>query len=284
MEPLIEYRLELAGYRTRALELEGDGPPLVLLHGFADSADTWRLMLDHLARRGRRALAVDLPGFGNASRLAAGSMLDQLDRFTKAAIEHVAPEGGALVCGNSLGGCLAMRAAEDDGAGVAGIIPIAPAGLDMARWFVLVERDPVVRTLLAAPMPVPGFIVRRGVGEVYRRLAFARPGDIDGRVASTFASHFDSRARVAEILALGRRLLPELRDPFRLERIGCPVLLVWGAQDLLVFRTGGQRVTEAVANARIAVIDACGHCPQIEAVERLIALLADFAAEPTAAG
>lgn len=284
MEPLIEYRLELAGYRTRALELEGDGPPLVLLHGFADSADTWRLMLDHLARRGRRALAVDLPGFGDASRLAAGPMLDQLDRFAKAAIEHVAPEGGALVCGNSLGGCLAMRAAEDDEAGVAGVIPIAPAGLDMARWFVLVERDPVVRTLLAAPVPMPGFVVRRGVGEVYRRLAFARPGDIDGRVVSTFASHFGSRGRVADILALGRRLLPELRDPFRLERIGCPVLLVWGAQDLLVFRTGGQRVTEAVADARIAVIDACGHCPQIEAVERLGTLLCDFAVEPAAAG
>jgi hypothetical protein len=37
-EPLVEHRLELAGFETRALELEGGGPPLVLLHGFADSA------------------------------------------------------------------------------------------------------------------------------------------------------------------------------------------------------------------------------------------------------
>ncbi|MCW2990833.1 MAG: alpha/beta hydrolase fold protein, partial [Solirubrobacterales bacterium] len=64
MQPLIEYRLDLAGHATRALELEGDGPPMLLLHGFADSADTWRRTLDRLARRGRRALAVDLPGFG----------------------------------------------------------------------------------------------------------------------------------------------------------------------------------------------------------------------------
>jgi pimeloyl-ACP methyl ester carboxylesterase len=36
-QPLVEHRLELAGFETRALELEGDGPPLALLHGFADS-------------------------------------------------------------------------------------------------------------------------------------------------------------------------------------------------------------------------------------------------------
>ncbi|MBA3326947.1 MAG: alpha/beta hydrolase, partial [Solirubrobacterales bacterium] len=59
MQPLFEHRLEIAGFRTHALELEGDGPPLLLLHGFADSADTWRLALDRLGRRDRRALALD---------------------------------------------------------------------------------------------------------------------------------------------------------------------------------------------------------------------------------
>ncbi len=284
MEPLIEYRLELAGFGTRALELEGEGPPLLLLHGWADSADTWRLVLDYLARRDRRALAVDLPGFGEASRLEPGPILPQLDRFARAAVDHIAPEGGAMVCGNSLGGCVAMRLAEHGDDALAGIVPIAPAGLDMARWFVVVERDPVVRRLLAAPVPLPGFLVRRSVGEIYRRLAFARPRGVDPRVVSTFASHLGDRSRVADRLALGRRLLPELRDPFRLERIGCPVLLVWGAQDLMVFRTGAEWVTAVVADARVEVIDDCGHCPQIEAVERLGELLVDFAEAPAAVG
>jgi pimeloyl-ACP methyl ester carboxylesterase len=62
IQPLFEHRMEFAGYGTRVLELEGSGPPVLMFHGYADSADTWRLTLAQLARRGQRAVAVDLPG------------------------------------------------------------------------------------------------------------------------------------------------------------------------------------------------------------------------------
>ena len=274
MQPLVEHRLTLAGFDTRALELEGDGPPLVLLHGWADSADTWRLVLDRLARAGRRALALDMPGFGEAGPLGAGPVLPQLDSFLEAALEQAAPEGGAIVAGNSLGGCAALRAAQRPELELAGVVPVAPAGLDMARWFVLVERDPVVRVLLASPLPVPGPVMRRAVSEVYKRLAFCHPSRIDPRVASTFASHMGSKAAAARVLGIGRRLLPELRDPYELERISCPVLLVWGRQDLMVFQTGAERVLDAAPEGRLELIEDCGHCPQLEAPERFTELLA----------
>jgi pimeloyl-ACP methyl ester carboxylesterase len=276
VQPLFEHRLTLAGYESRALELEGRGPPLVLLHGWADSADTWRLVLDRLARVERRAIALDLPGFGEASALKETAVLPQLDEFVHAAVELVAPNGGAIVAGNSLGGCMALRAAEQAELDLAGVVPVAPAGLDMARWFVLVERDPVVRAVLASPLPLPGFVMRRAVGEVYRRLAFCRPGTIDPAVVSTFSSHLDGKAAAGRALATGRRLLPELRDPFELERISCPVLLVWGRQDLMVFQTGAERVLAASPDARLEVIEDCGHCPQLEAPERFTNLLLDF--------
>lgn len=276
MEPLIEHRLTLSGYDTRALELEGEGPPLLLLHGWADSADTWRVTLDRLARRGRRALALDLPGFGAATPLRREPVLPQLDRFVRAALEEVAPGGGAVVCGNSLGGCLSLRLAEDGELDLAGVVPVAPAGLEMARWFALVERDLVVRGLLASPLPLPGLAVRRAVGEVYRRLAFAHPRRVDPRVIATFAGHLSDRRSVAERLAVGRRLLPELRAPFELERIGCPVMLVWGARDLMVYRTGAQRVLDAAPESELVVVEDCGHCPQIEAPERFAELLLAF--------
>lgn len=270
VQPLFEHRITLAGYESRALELEGDGPPLLLLHGWADSADTWRLVLDRLGRAGRRALALDMPGFGTADPLRDGPVLAQLDAFVDAALGELGEP--AVIVGNSLGGCAALRAAERGEP--AGVVPVAPAGLDMAAWFALVERDPVVRSLLASPVPVPGPVVGRTVGEVYRRLAFKRA--IDPLVVSTFAGHLASKAAAARVLATGRRLLPELRDPFRLDSIRCPVLLVWGRDDRMVFQTGAERVLDAVAGARLEVIEDCGHCPQLECPERLLELVLDF--------
>jgi pimeloyl-ACP methyl ester carboxylesterase len=54
------------------------------------------------------------------------------------------------------------------------------------------------------------------------------------------------------------------------------VLLVWGRQDLLVFQTGAERVLDAVPDSALEVIEDCGHCPQVEAPERLVELLIDF--------
>lgn len=277
MQPLFEHRLELAGFETRALELEGDGPALVLLHGYADSADTWRLLLDKLGRQDRRAVALDMPGFGTCDELDESEpILAQLDRFAAGAVEHFAPAGGAVVCGNSLGGTVALRLAQREELKLAGVVPVAPAGLDMARWFAVIEREPVLRALLATPVPIPPPVLHRVVAEVYKRLVCHRPGQLDPRIAATFASHFTDRAVTARMMATARRLIPELRDPFQLERIACPVLLVWGRQDLMVFQTGAQRVTEAVAPSKLETIEDCGHCPQLEAPDELAELLLEF--------
>ena len=284
MQPLFEHRLTLAGYETRALELEGGGPPLLLLHGYSDSADTWRLLLDRLGRAGRRAVALDLPGFGTCDPLDDDeAILPQLERFAAAAVEWLAPDGAAIVCGNSLGGCLALLLAEREELGLAGVVPVAPAGLDMARWFALIEREPVLRAILAAPVPIPTPILHRVVGQVYKRLAFHRPGAIEPLITSTFAAHFADRATTARLMATGRRLIGELRDPFNLEAIACPVLLVWGRQDVMVFQTGAERVLDVVPESALVTIEDCGHCPQLEAPDRLGGLLLDFPAAHAAA-
>jgi pimeloyl-ACP methyl ester carboxylesterase len=279
MEPLFEHRLTLAGYETRALELEGSGPPLLLLHGFADSADTWRHLLATLGRSGRRALAVDLPGFGTADPLTRDPILSQLDAFADALLRHALAETGAreaLVVGNSLGGSVGLRLAERERERLGGLVAVAPAGLAMSRWVTIVERDPVLRTLLALPFPVPRPVVREALGLTYGRFAFAHPGRIDRRVLDLFCSHHPDRAAVARVVSLAHRIVAELHDPFDLERVACPLVLVWGEKDRLVFPAGAERVLEAVAGSRLEVIDDCGHCPQIECPERLADLVLAF--------
>ncbi|MBB4661204.1 alpha/beta fold hydrolase [Conexibacter arvalis] len=296
MEPLFEHRMEFAGTETRVLELEGRGDPVVLFHGWSDSADTWRHLLALMAREERRAIAVDLPGFGTAAPAADGPLLPQLDAFVEAVVRYAVadiraprrgPAGGsrarrgggrATVVGNSLGGCLALRLAERAGgrrsrAQVARVVAIAPAGLDMAGWFKVVEHDPVVRSLLALPLPLPRRAVQEVVARVYGALAFAHPEAIEPGVARAYARHHPDRAAVARLLASGRRLLPELREPFELGAIDCPLLLIWGDRDRMVYASGAERVLAAVPQARLELIEECGHCPQVERPELVAELI-----------
>ena len=279
MEPLFEHRLRLAGYETRVLELEGSGPPLLLLHGFADSADTWRHLLHTLGRAGRRALAVDLPGFGTADRLTGEAILPQLDAFADELLDYALDDARArhaVLVGNSLGGCVGLRMAERAGDRLAGVVGVAPAGLDMSRWVTLVERDPILRTLLTMPLPVPPPLLREVLGRVYGQFAFAHAGRIDRRVYDHFCSHHPNRAHIARLLKLGHRVAAELHDPFALDEVGCPVLLVWGEKDRLVFPTGAGRVLDTVPGSRLVMIDDCGHCPQIERPDLVADLVLSF--------
>jgi len=247
----------------------------VLLHGFADSADPWRLVLDGLARAGRRAVAFDLPGFATAARLRPGAVLPQLDAFAAAAAAYAGDD--VVLAGNSLGGCMALRAVQDPSLPLRGVVPVSPAGFDHPAWFRIIESFPLVRALLAAPLPEQ--VVRTAVGEAYRQLAFARPRAAPAAVVRSFSSHHRRRADAARFLEVGRRLLPELQGCFELERIEAPVLLVWGDRDRMVTHRGSRHLVEALGNRddfAYELYQGCGHCPQVEMPERLTASLTAF--------
>jgi pimeloyl-ACP methyl ester carboxylesterase len=287
MQPLFEHRLELAGYGTRALELEGEGDPLLLLHGYADSADTWRRTLDRLGRADRRAIAIDLPGFGSADRLRRDAgVVEQLEAFAADAVRHLHAEHGrpVHVAGNSLGGLTALRLAMRDDLPLAGVVPVAPAGFDHPRWFSVIDTQPVIRFLLAAPVPLPEPLLRSMVGGVFRQLAFARPRAMSGDVVDAFTAHHRTQRDVRRYLATGRTLRPEIDGgrAVELDRIGVPVTLVWGDRDRMVPHTGSRHLVEALPGMRYELLEGIGHCPQIEAPDRFVEILLE-ATTPLAA-
>ena len=273
MDALFEHRIDVAGHYTRALESPGEGPGIVLLHGWGDSADVWRALLEELSLRERRAIAVDLPGFGRATSLKPGAVLPQLDAFAAELVRGWSDGEPVVVAGSSLGGCLALRLAERVPERVERVVALAPAGLDMARWLALIEHDHVLRLLVQAPVPFPPRVIQTAIGRVYRSLAFADPERIEPGIVRNYVRHHPDRAALARMLASGRRMLPELHDPFDFSKIGCKVLLVWGDGDRLVFHRGAQRLLAAVEDSRLELIERCGHAPQLEHPDRVVELL-----------
>jgi pimeloyl-ACP methyl ester carboxylesterase len=183
-----------------------------------------------------------------------------------------------VIAGASLGGCLALRLAEHPGElKLAGVVPVAPDGLELPSWFDPIEEDPIVRRLLSIPVAVPGELVRRGQARAYRQLAFGHPRETQRAVVDAFSRDSETRADVAALLESGRALAPELSAaPFDLVGIRCPVLLVWGAHDRMLPHSDARMALDALPTTQVELIEGCGGHPQLEATDRLLELLLPF--------
>jgi pimeloyl-ACP methyl ester carboxylesterase len=267
-----EYRLTLNGARTRAIEVEGSGKPVVMLHGFCDSADTWRNVLEPLAASGRAAIAYDMPGFGFSAPVRFPiPLLDQQVAFAAAAVQRAAEQTGeeVLVAGNSLGGWTSLRLAERDDLPLAGIIPVAPAGIAMAPWFLQIDRVPGVGQLLRLPGPVPEVVTRAVVARTVRRIGFGDPAKIDERFVRSFTLHNRNRRWAFPRMAAAAGCRSEMDAPFDPEKVKVPSAVVWGTRDALCLIKGAEPLA-AQLGAKLFVVDGCGHLPQVECPDSVL--------------
>ncbi|MGE4428635.1 MAG: alpha/beta fold hydrolase [Solirubrobacteraceae bacterium] len=276
-------RTSVFGYETRELSVDGRGPAMVLIHGYGDSADTWRPLMQRLAAAGRAAVAIDLPGFGRASRLQRGALLPQWDAFCGAVVEATAARtgGDVVVAGNSLGGMLTLRLAQRSDLPIAGIMPLAPAGVQVPPWSALLQHDPAIHRVLAMPLPLPRRMVAGGVSQVFRRVAFAEPATADPELIEGFTQHLSTRGSLTRLIDIGRALVAEIlpgaqSPPISPERIACPTLLVWGTKDRLLAPEGAAVLGEALQDGRTVMLDDCGHCPQLERPDVVMELAEEF--------
>lgn len=276
---LREYRTSLGGVRTRAIEVHGSGPPAVLLHGWCDSADSWRNLLERYRDLGRSAIAYDMPGFGFSQPVDFPEpILESQVRFASAAVRRAADEHGAevILAGNSLGGWTTLRAAEQSGLPLAGIVLVAPAGIQMSPWFFRLDTLPWVSELLAIPTPVPQAVVRSVVAQAVRRVGFGEPERIDERFVRSFSLHNRDRRWARLRIAAVRSTKAELERPFDPSRIDVPAVVVWGTRDVLCLPAGAEPLA-ATLGARLELIPRCGHLPQVERPELVLAAIEELA-------
>jgi 3-oxoadipate enol-lactonase len=246
---LEERHYDWRGARIRCF-VGGEGPPLLLVHGLGGAAWNFTEMQPHLA--GRRLIVPDLPGHGGSSPLpAAASLRGFADALVPLLDEPVD------VLGHSLGGVIALRLAERHPSLVRRVLVAAGAGISSST-----RRAELTIQLLGIVQPAR--IAGRRVEKVatsrrLRRLVFGGLEVSNPDALSERAVHGFLRGPALHTDSLGAGLALVADDPRHdLERVRCPVLLLWGARDKQVPVTDGFEYARRL-HAPLRVIADCGH-------------------------
>ena len=107
MNKTIIHRSLAVFYRS---EGEGEGQPILLLHGFMEDGSIWDRQVDYL-KRGFRLLIPDLPGSGGSSLLPGETSMEDMADYVKAILDAEGIERCVMI-GHSMGGYIALAFAE----------------------------------------------------------------------------------------------------------------------------------------------------------------------------
>jgi pimeloyl-ACP methyl ester carboxylesterase len=242
--------------RVRFLDV-GEGPVVVLVHGFAASLDTWQPVIPELAKN-HRVIALDLKGFGWSGRPRGDYSPKAQAELVWSLLEERGVDKAALVA-HSWGSSVVLQMALSE--------PERVERIALYDAWVYDEQ-------------LPSFFVwarAGGLGELMFRLFYnERPED---KIALAF---YDKRYVTQGLVEHTRQMQTrpgtmaahleavrgqDYRDVQQLYKtIDVPVLLLWGREDKVTTLKVGERLARDLPNARLQVYPRCGHFPMIEAL------------------
>jgi pimeloyl-[acyl-carrier protein] methyl ester esterase len=250
---------------TLYTQTSGEGPDLVLIHGWGLNGGVWDTLVP-LLEPGFSITRVDLPGHGRSAWQAD----EGLDGLARAVLECV-PERAAWL-GWSLGGLVAARAAFAAPERIERLILVAatPSFVSRPDW-----------PAAMAPGLFEAFardLQRDYLRTLQRFLALQVRGsdgaDVVLRALRTRLLQYGPP--VPEALMAGLAILRATDLRARFADIACPVLLLMGARDTLVPAAAAQPVAAFLPDARVELIDGAGHAPFLACPERVAGIIGDF--------
>lgn len=273
LHPLEERWTDVRGARMRYF-VGGEGPPLVLVHGLSGAAVNWADLVPALAAR-RQVLVPDLPGHGGSAPLPAASSLSAYaDRVRLLAeLEGMLP---APLVGHSLGGSVSLRMAIRWPGDVSGLVLAASAGIASGT-----RRAQVLLAFSGRTKPgrrIAPYRAAVGRRAALRYAVFGYWGASDPAALTERAVEclLVGHTTHADTLSAARALVRD--DPrVDLERVRCPVLVLWGARDRQV------PIDDAFEYARrlrapLRTIADCGHLLIVERPEACLDAIEGFLA------
>ncbi len=270
-------RITIHGHERVFVKM-GQGPVLLLLHGLGCDHTTWLPVIHDLAKH-FTVIAPDLLGHGDSAKPRAdysvgGYANGMRDLLTVLNIDKV------TVVGHSFGGGIAMQFAYQFPERTERMILVAPGGLGP-------EVSPFIRAVT-----LPGFHQAMGVATIpgirhlgkaglraLSRSKLTATRDL-GEVAEIYESFKDPRARAAirhvvrAVVDMRGQIVTMVDRAYLTQAM--PMLVVWGADDVVIPATHAENVARIAPGAVVEVLPNSGHFPHKDHPDRFVRIVQSF--------
>ena len=242
------------------------GYPFACIHGFGGDKETW-LLMSALVPRARGIDLIDLPGHGASADVPES---EATIRHHAEAVLRVLDHAGvdrAIICGNSMGGGVALRLATAFPDRVAGLVLVASIGRDI--------HDGPARTWIDGDNPL---IPREQDVDKFMAIALERPPPVGKAVIRHVIMERVRRASTLHKLFRGFVLAGEADGvPRDVSRIAQLALVIHGEQDRIISKRVAEDLVQALPRAELVVMRGVGHAPQLEAPRHTARIIEAFA-------
>jgi len=250
---------------------QGDGEPLLLIHGLGLSWRSWKPVLPMLTRA-HDVIALDVPGFGTASPLhdqtpTVAALTDAVEaELDRSDLDRV------HVAGNSLGGWIALELARRGRATSA--VALSPSGLETpAERVAVVSMNELMRVRNIAAAPVAKLLTASPASRSLMLGALhGRPWRVPAGDAAAEIRDFATAPGFQSTLSstTGSRLPKGLGD------IRVPVRICFGTEDLMIGALTAPRFAAAIPGAQLVPLLGCGHVPMADNPSHVASAITDL--------
>jgi len=247
-----------------AVEIEGEGEPVLMIHGLGGTSNAFTPVLAAFARH--RTVRFDLPGSGRSHRVEGPLSLELFVDKARLVMQRAGVERAHVVA-HSMGTIIAAHLAASEPGRVASLALFGPllAPSDQARATI---RARAAQAREGDMQPIADALLHASVSTETRA---QRPAAVAFVRESLMRQDPEGYARTCEALA-------EM-TPADTSRIECPTLLVTGDEDVVAPPQAVRMLGERITGSRVEVLRGCGHWTPVEKPEECTALLKRFLLE-----
>ena len=254
--------------------VEGDGPPVILVHGLGASLVVWKENIIPLAET-YTVYALDLPGHGLSDKPEdLGYDAVSGAHFLAWFMNTLGIQRSSLI-GNSAGGLITGFCAFLYPQRVEKLVLVDSAGLGRSMaWFLRFTSLPLVGEFLHT-------LKVRNANTLRKSIFYESKGVSDETIAELMVSrnHPDAIRAVLKGLRSGVNLLglrKSMQMLSQLKGISAPLLIVWGREDRIMPVSHAHRAARVLPRSMVHVFPRCGHWPQMERAEIFNPLVRQF--------